>query len=105
MKTINLSKALGNRILKDMEIVSKSKDWNEVESIYDYYSSLFATKMIPLFGEDGSVALEHDLYNYHFKGDPEKLFKIAVKEQWEKYLVVGGFAHWIYLKMEELDSI
>lgn len=103
MKTIYLSKTLGKKILRDMEKVIKSRDWNEVDEIYDYYSSMFAKKMEPFFGEDGSVALEHDIYNYEFRCSPIERFKQAVEEQWPKYTVVGGFAHWIYNRMGELE--
>ena len=104
-KVIYLSKKMGKEILKDMEFVINSRSWDEVDKVYDKWSNLFADKMEPLFGEDGSVALEHDIYNYDFHYSPIERIKQAVEEQWPKYNVIGGFADWIYTKMEELESI
>ncbi len=100
---IYLSKRMGKEILKDMEFVMNSKSWDEVEKLYDKWSNLFSDKMEPLFGEDGSVSLEHDIYNYDFHYSPIERIKQAVEEQWPKYTVIGGFAHWLYTKMEELE--
>lgn len=103
--TVYLSKKMGKEILKDMEFVMNSKDWNEVDAVYDKWSNRFSEKMQPLFGEDGSVALEHDIFNYEFATSPIERIKQAVEEQWPKMTVIGGFAHWLYTKMEELDAI
>ena len=73
--TIYLSKRMGKEILKDMEFVMNSRSWSEVERVYDKYSSMFAKKMEPLFGEDGAVALEHDVYNYEFATSPIERLK------------------------------
>lgn len=106
MKTIYLTEKESERILKDIRFIKSAtvKDGDKVEDLYEYYSSRFNKKMEPLFGEDGSVALEYDLYNYHFGFDPEKRFRLAAIERWEKYLVFGGFAHWVFLKFEELKK-
>jgi len=104
MKTIYLSKRMGKEILKDMEFVLSSKSWKEVERVYDKYSTLFNKKMEPLFGQDGSVALENDIFNYEFHYSPIERFKQAIEEQWPKYTVIGGFAHWVFTKMEELEE-
>lgn len=102
--TIYLSKKLGKEILKDMDTVVKSTSWEEVEKIYDKYSSMFAEKIQPFFGEDGSVALEHDIFNYEFRCSPIERIKQGIEEQWPKYTMVGGFAHWVYTKMEQLEK-
>nr|DAR74913.1 MAG TPA: hypothetical protein [Caudoviricetes sp.] len=108
MKIIYLSKKLGKEILKDMEFVMNSNSWNEVDGIYDKWSEMFRRKMAPLFGEDGAVSLEHDIFDYDFKTSTKEStierFKTAVEEQWPKYTVVGGFAHWVYIRMTELES-
>ena len=106
MKTIYLNEKESEKILRDIRFIKSTtvKDGDKVEKLYEYYSSRFNKKMEPLFGEDGSVALEHDLYNYHFGFDPEKRFRLAAVERWEKYLVFGGFAHWVFLKFEELKE-
>lgn len=102
-KVVYLSKRMGKEMLADMEFVMNSKSWSEVEKVYDKYSTMFAKKMEPLFGEDGSVALEHDIFNYEFRCSPLERINQAVEEQWPKYTVIGGFAHWIYTKMTELE--
>lgn len=101
--TIYLSKRMGKEILADMEFVMNSRSWDEVDKVYDKWSNRFAEKMQPLFGEDGAVSLEHDIYNYDFHYSPIERLKQAVEEQWPKYTVIGGFAHWLYTKMEELE--
>ena len=109
MKTIYLSKRMGKEMLRDMEFVMSSESWNEVNAIYDKWSNMFRKKMAPLFGEDGAVSLEHDIFDYEFKASTKESiierFKTSIEDQWPKYTVIGGFAHWIYLKMEELDTI
>lgn len=106
MKTLYLNEKEAERVLKDIKFIKTAtvKDGSKIGKLYEYYSDKFGKKMSPFFGDEGSVALEHDLYDYHFKFDPEKRFRIAAVERWERYLVIGGFAHWIYLKFEELKE-
>ena len=104
-----LNEAEVKEILKDMDVVKASDSWEEVDKIYDKYSTRFAEPLIKFFGEDYVVDLEHDIFNseynsniYGFK-DPEDGIRRSLND-WPKHLVLGGLAHWIYLKMEELED-
>nr|DAU32527.1 MAG TPA: hypothetical protein [Caudoviricetes sp.] len=106
---IYLTDAEINEILVDMDVVKKSNDWSEVDKIYDKYSNRFAEPLVEYFGEDYVVDLEHNIFDsefdmciYGFK-DPEDGIRKTLND-WPKYLILGGLAHWIYLKMEKLEK-
>ena len=96
-------------ILKDMDVVKASNSWEEVDKIYDKYSTRFAEQLIKYFGEDYVVDLEHDIYDSEYNsniygfGNPEDGIRKSLTD-WPKHLILGGLAHWIYLKMEQVED-
>jgi len=112
---IYLNDKEAKRILKDMDTVRTyesifvKESWNIIDRIYDKYSNKFANPLIKYFGESYVVDLEHVIYENEFEtriygyNDVE----IAIRENlqnWPKYIILAGLAHWIYTKMEKVEA-